>query len=36
MTETSLDKDDEKCGEWVEEGEKVTCDPCLPDLEDGN
>ncbi len=25
-----------KCGEWFEEGETVTYDPCPPDLEDGN
>ena len=24
----------EKCGEWFEEGETVTYDPCPPDLED--
>ena len=27
-------KDNEKCGEWMEEGETVTYDPCPPDLED--
>ena len=27
---------DEKCGEWFEDGETVTYDPCPPDLEDGN
>ena len=27
-------KDGEKCGEWFEEGETVTYDPCPPDLED--
>ena len=27
----------DKCGEWIEEGEKtVTYAPCPPDLEDGN
>ena len=26
----------EKCGEWIEEGETVTYDPCPPGLEDGN
>jgi len=26
----------ERCGEWVEDGETVTYDPCPPDLEDGN
>jgi len=26
----------EKCGEWTEEGETVTYDPCPPGLEDGN
>ena len=25
-----------ECGEWFEEGETVTYDPCPPDLEDGN
>ena len=25
-----------KCGEWFEDGETVTYDPCPPDLEDGN
>ena len=29
-------KDNEKCGEWFEEGETVTYDPCPPDLEGGN
>ena len=29
-------KDGEKCGEWLEEGETVTYDPCPPCLEDGN
>ena len=29
-------KDGEKCGEWLEEGETVTYDPCPPDLEGGN
>ena len=29
-------KDGEKCGEWFEEGETVTYDPCPPDLEGGN
>ena len=29
-------KDWEKCGEWFEEGETVTYDPCPPGLEDGN
>ena len=23
----------EECGEWMEEGETVTYDPCPPDLE---
>ena len=27
---------DEKCGEWFEDGETVTYGPCRPDLEDGN
>ncbi len=27
-------KDGGKCGEWFEEGETVTYDPCPPDLED--
>ena len=26
----------EKCGEWIEDGETVTYDPCPPDLEDAN
>jgi len=26
----------EECGEWIEDGETVTYDPCPPDLEDGN
>ena len=26
----------EKCGEWIEEGETVTYDPCPPGLQDGN
>ena len=26
----------QKCGEWFENGETVTYDPCPPDLEDGN
>ena len=26
----------EKCGEWLEDGETVTCPPCPPGLEDGN
>ena len=26
----------EQCGEWVENGETMTYDPCPPDLEDGN
>ena len=26
----------EKCGEWIEDGETVTYDPCPPDLEDRN
>ena len=26
----------EPCGEWIEDGETVTYDPCPPDLEDGN
>ena len=26
----------EECGEWFEDGETVTYDPCPPDLEDGN
>ena len=26
----------EKCGEWIEDGETVTYDPCPPDLADGN
>ena len=26
-------KDEEECGEWIEEGETVTYDPC-PDTED--
>ena len=26
----------EECGEWVEEGETVTYDPCPPDLEGRN
>jgi len=25
---------DERCGEWFEDGETVTYDPCPPDLED--
>ena len=25
-----------KCGEWIEDGETVTYDPCPPGLEDGN
>ncbi len=24
------------CGEWIEDGETVTYDPCPPGLEDGN
>jgi hypothetical protein len=23
----------EECGEWIEDGEEVTYDPCPPDLE---
>jgi antitoxin component YwqK of YwqJK toxin-antitoxin module len=26
----------EECGEWFEDGETVTYDPCPPGLEDGN
>jgi len=26
----------EPCGEWIEDGETVTYDPCPPGLEDGN
>ena len=26
----------EQCGEWIEDGETVTYDPCPPDLADGN
>ena len=26
----------EKCGEWFENGDTVTYDPCPPSLEDGN
>tara|TARA_B100002049_G_C15873722_1_gene288631 strand:- start:135 stop:245 length:111 start_codon:yes stop_codon:yes gene_type:complete len=26
----------ERCGEWIEDGETVTYDPCPPDLEDRN
>ena len=26
----------EECGEWLEEGETVTYDPCPPGLEGGN
>ena len=26
----------ERCGEWIEDGETVTYDPCPPDLADGN
>jgi len=26
----------QKCGEWIEDGETVTFDPCPPGLEDGN
>ena len=25
-----------RCGEWMEEGETITYDPCPPDLEGGN
>ena len=25
----------QKCGEWIEDGETVTYDPCPPDLEGG-
>jgi len=25
-----------ECGEWIEDGETVTYDPCPPDLADGN
>ena len=28
--------DDERCGEWFEDGETVTYDPCPPGLEGGN
>jgi len=36
LREKGTFKDKEKCGEWFEEGETVTYDPCPPDLEDGN
>ena len=26
----------EECGEWIEDGETVTFDPCPPGLEGGN
>ena len=26
----------QKCGEWIEDGETVTNDPCPPNLADGN
>jgi hypothetical protein len=26
----------QRCGEWIEDGETVTYDPCPPGLEDGN
>jgi antitoxin component YwqK of YwqJK toxin-antitoxin module len=26
----------QECGEWIEDGETVTNDPCPPGLEDGN
>ena len=26
----------ERCGEWIENGETVTYDPCPPGLADGN
>jgi len=26
----------EVCGEWIEDGETVTYDPCPPGLEDAN
>jgi antitoxin component YwqK of YwqJK toxin-antitoxin module len=26
----------QKCGEWIEDGETVTYDPCPPGLADGN
>ncbi len=29
-------KDGKECGEWIEDGETVTYDPCPPDLADGN
>ena len=25
----------ERCGEWIQDGETVTYDPCPPDLADG-
>jgi len=34
LREKGTFKDKEKCGEWFEEGETVTYDPCPPDLED--
>jgi hypothetical protein len=29
-------KHGKRCGEWMEDGETVTYDPCPPGLEDGN
>jgi hypothetical protein len=26
----------ERCGEWIQDGETVTYDPCPPGPEDGN
>jgi hypothetical protein len=36
LSEKGTYKDFQKCGEWIEDGETVTYDPCPPDLEDGN
>jgi hypothetical protein len=36
LNEKGTHKDGEPCGEWVEDGDPVTYDPCPPDPEGGN
>ena len=36
LEEKGTYRDDEECGEWFEDGETGTYDPCPPGLEDGN
>ena len=36
MQEKGTSNMGEECGEWFEDGETVTYDPCPPGLEDGN